>query len=188
MTTDIFYVYQYVLPDGTPYYIGKGSKDRINESHMPWVEIPSKEFRKFIKTNMSEQDAFDLELKMIKHYGRKIDGGILDNVKLTRWVAQAGWKHSNETKEKISKANKGRVYSEEMRAKYQKPKSKEHAEKIRQANLGRKDDGRHVKIGKTMSLKRWYNNGQISRMFVPGQELEGFYPGRSLRNIIHVMA
>jgi hypothetical protein len=151
---------------------------------MPWVEMPSKEFRRFIKTNMSEQDAFDLEYDLIKHYGRKIDGGILENVKLTRWVSQAGWKHSTETKEKISKANKGRVFSEETKAKYRKPKSKEHAEKIRQANLGRKDDGRHAKIGKVMSLKRWYNNSQVSRMFVPGYELEGFYPGRKRRNTV----
>jgi hypothetical protein len=36
----------------------------------------------------------------------------------------------------------------------------------------------YKKIGTTMSLKRWYNNGEISKMFVPGQELVGFYPGR----------
>jgi hypothetical protein len=79
--------------------------------------MPSKEFRRFIKTNMSEQDAFDLEYDLIKHYGRKIDG-------------------------------------------------------------------RHAKIGKVMSLKRWYNNSQVSRMFVPGYELEGFYPGRKRRNTV----
>jgi hypothetical protein len=133
MTTDIFYVYQYVLPDGTPYYIGKGSKDRINESHSPWVAIPAKEYRQFIKTDMSEIDAFDLELQLIKKYGRKIDGGILDNVKLTRWVAQSGWKHSEETKRKISEANRGRVYSEEQRQNYRGTKTSEHAAKVKEA-------------------------------------------------------
>ena len=69
---------------------------------------------------------------------------------------------------------------EEEKQKHRKPKTKEHAEKIRQANLGRKDDGRYNKIGKTMSLKRWYQNGTISRMFVPGQELPGFVSGRKI--------
>ena len=41
---------------------------------------------------MAEKDAFDLELELIKEYGRKIDGGILDNIRISRWVAQAGWK------------------------------------------------------------------------------------------------
>ena len=40
MSNPIFYVYQYLTSEGNPYYIGKGSKDRINESHSPWVEIP----------------------------------------------------------------------------------------------------------------------------------------------------
>jgi hypothetical protein len=181
MSNNIFYVYQYVLPNGTPYYIGKGSNDRINESHLPWVELPSKECRKFIKTNMSEKDAFDLELTLIKHYGRKIDGGILENVKLSRWVAQSGWKHTEETKRKISEANKGRTYSAETLEKYRRPKSTEHAEKIRQANIGRQPDGRYAKIGKTMKLKRWYTNGELTKMFIPGTETLGFYPGR-IRN------
>ena len=36
MATPIFYVYQHLDEEGTPFYIGKGSKDRINESHLPW--------------------------------------------------------------------------------------------------------------------------------------------------------
>jgi hypothetical protein len=38
MSKDIFYVYQYLTEEGLPYYIGKGSYDRINESHAPWSE------------------------------------------------------------------------------------------------------------------------------------------------------
>lgn len=133
MTQNIFYVYQYITEDGIPYYIGKGSKDRINESHSPWVTIPPKECRQFIKTNLSEAEAFDLEIELIKKYGRKIDGDILDNVKLTRWVAQAGWKHSEESKQKISKNNTGKVRTEEQRKNYKGTKTAEHAEKVQQA-------------------------------------------------------
>jgi hypothetical protein len=133
MDNDIFYVYQYIREDGTPYYIGKGSKNRINESHAPWIDLPSTDRRIFIKTGMSETAAFDLEIKMIKHYGRKKDGGILENIKLSRWVAQSGWNHNEETKQKISKGNTGKIRTEEQKKNYSKPKTANHAKKIKQA-------------------------------------------------------
>lgn len=178
-----FYVYQYVREDGSPFYIGKGSKNRINESHAPWIDIPAPKFRKVIKDNLTEDEAFKFELSLIKKYGRKIDGGILENKKISRWVAQAGWTHSSETKQKISKANFGKVRTEKHKENYRKPKTAEHAEKIRQANLGRPKDDRYEKIGKTKSKQRWYNNGKKSIMVIPGTEPKGFNPGRiSWRN------
>lgn len=128
-----FYVYQYLREDRTPFYIGKGSKNRINESHSPWIEMPPVEYRKIIKDNLSEKDAFDLELELIKQYGRKIDGGILENKKLTRWVSQSGWKQSEETKKIISEKNTGKVRTLEHKENYSKPKTKEHSEKIKEA-------------------------------------------------------
>jgi hypothetical protein len=130
MATPIFYVYQYLDEEGTPFYIGKGSKDRINESHLPWVQIPPADRRQFIQTGMEEKEAFDLEIKLIKKYGRKIDGGILENIKLTRWVAQAGWKHSDEAKKRISKKNTGKIRTEQHKQNYRKPKTIEHANQI----------------------------------------------------------
>lgn len=178
-----FYVYQYVREDGSPFYIGKGSKNRINESHSPWLDIPAPEFRVVIKDNLTEEEAFNLELFLIKKYGRKIDGGILENKKISRWVAQAGWKHSEEAKQKISKANFGKVRTAEHKKNYSKPKTTAHAEKIRQANLGRPRDERYGKMGKTKSQQRWYNDGTRSIMVVPGTEPNGFKPGRiSWRN------
>lgn len=178
MATSIFYVYQYLDEEGTPFYIGKGSKDRINESHLPWVQIPPADRRQFIQTGMEEKEAFDLEIELIKKYGRKIDGGVLENIKLTRWVAQAGWKHSDEAKQRISEKNTGKARTAEQRENYKGTKTVEHAEKIRLANLGRPRDGRYEKIGLTMSLKRWYTNGQVSKMLEPDQIPEGFVPGR----------
>ena len=133
MSDTIFYVYQYVDKNRIPFYIGKGSKDRINESHLPWVKIPPKEQRQFIQTGMSEKDAFDLELKLIKQYGRKIDGGILENKKITRWVAQAGWKQSEDTKKLISEKNKGKIRTEQHRNNYKGEKTANHANNIKQA-------------------------------------------------------
>jgi hypothetical protein len=141
--------------DGTPFYIGKGSKNRINESHSPWVKIPTSEYRKIIKNNLLEHEAFDLELQLINQYGRKLDGGILENVKISRWVAQSGWTHTEETKQLISQKNTGKVRTEQQKQNYRKPKSAEHSEKIKNANLGRKDDGRYQKISQTMKGRPW---------------------------------
>ena len=173
-----FYVYQYCNNDGLPFYIGKGSKNRINESHSPWIQIPLPQYRKIIKDNLTEKEAFDLEILLIKKYGRKIDGGILENIKLSRWVAQSGWKHSNQTKEKISKANTGKIRTEEQKINYKKPKSAEHIEKIRQANFNRPNDGRYKKVSETKSKQRWYHDGKKSIMRIPGTEPTGFIPGR----------
>lgn len=63
-----------------------------------------------------------------------------------------GKHHSEETKAKISKANKGRKYSEEVNKSKGRPgvkKPEGFGEKIRQANIG----------------THWYNNGQIQRKY-----------------------
>jgi hypothetical protein len=177
-----FYVYQYLNKDGTPFYIGKGSKNRINESHAPWVEVPPPEFRRVIKDGLTEKAAFDLEISLIKQYGRKIDGGILDNVKISRWVAQAGWLHSDETKQKISKANSGKIRTAEQKINYKQPKTVDHAEKIRQANLGRKNSAeRNNKIKEAMKRKRWFTNGTNSIFCEPENKPADYNLGRVIR-------
>lgn len=179
MSDQIFYVYQYVDDLGIPYYIGKGKGKRIHEKHHRTI-VPVLECRQLVKTGLTELEALTLENELIRQYGRKIDGGILDNTKLNQWICLAGWNHSQATKNKISNSTKGKLKSEETKQKMRKPKTAEHAEKIRQANLGRKDDGRYVKIGITKSSQRWYTNGVITKMFKPGQELAGFVVGRKV--------
>ena len=182
MSWNEFYVYQYIREDGSPFYIGKGSKNRINESHSPWLDIPAPKFRKIIKDNLTEAEAFDLELTLIIKYGRKLDGGILENKKISRWVAQAGWTHSTEAKQKISKANLGKVRTEEHKENYSKPKSAEHAEKIRQANLGRTNTvERNNKIKESMKNKRWFTDGTDSVFCELGSQPSNYRPGRTMR-------
>lgn len=177
-----FYVYKYVSENGTPYYIGKGKGTRIREKHL-YTIVPPINQRIIIEENLTETQAFELEHILIKKYKRKLDGGLLDNIKINQWACTSGWKHSNDAKQKISKGNTGKVRSLEAKEKYKQPKTKEHAEKIRQANIGRLADNRYEKVSKTKSKQRWYNNGTITRMFIPGQEINGFILGRCLSQL-----
>ena len=131
-----YYVYQYLLENGLPYYIGKGKNNRINVDHKH-IALPPVERRIIVKDNLTNEQAKILEGNLITKYGRKIDGGILDNIKINQWACFDGWKHKPETIEKISKSNTGKVRTEEAKEKYRQPKTPEHAQNIRKANLGK---------------------------------------------------
>jgi hypothetical protein len=132
----MFYVYQYLTESGTPYYIGKGSGNRINRPHTK-TTLPPRELRVIIKDCLTNDEAKQLEKKLITKYGRKLDGGILDNIKINQWACAVGWKHSEETKRKISRSNKGKKRTEEQLKNYKGTVTIEHKEKVRQANLGK---------------------------------------------------
>jgi len=166
MADNIFYVYQYINEDGQPYYIGKGSGKRIDRPHTSTL-LPPKERRVIIKDGLSNEEAKRLEGNLITKYKRKLDGGILDNIKINQWACAVGWKHSEETKRKISEGNRGKKRTPEQLKNYKGTVTVEHREKIRQANLGRRDDpSRHPRRNEPMdtmqrkkistSLKRYF--------------------------------
>lgn len=76
--------------------------------------------------------------------------------------------HSEETKKKISKGNKGKTISEETR------------KKLSEANKGKSPSKEaRVKTSKTVSSKKWYNNGEKSIRITEGELVpDGFVPGR----------
>jgi hypothetical protein len=116
--TDNFYIYIYLREDNTPYYVGKGKGKRAYAPH-GYLPVPkNKNNIQVIAQNLTEHEAFLLEVQLIKKYGRKDLGtGILNN-KTDGGEGSSGFKHHEETKIKMSNSAKKRPpRSEETRAK-----------------------------------------------------------------------
>lgn len=150
-----FYLYYLRRPDkvdpldeskGQPFYIGKGQNCRFKEHRKEAERLLHRPGRKQYKIsiihslwkqgldfeeeiyldNLSEEDAFALEMAAIEQYGRKDNGtGILANL-TDGGEGQTGYITSEETKEKLRQAQLGKKLP---------PLSSETKERIRQANL-----------------------------------------------------
>jgi len=115
-----FYTYMWLRENGTPYYVGKGTRDRAFKKRRIG-KAPSRD-RILIQEFPSEEDALFAEKLLISYYGREdlLEGCLLNltdggdappNLKgkkrsieaINRWrKSRAGWKHSDEAKRKIS--------------------------------------------------------------------------------------
>jgi hypothetical protein len=111
-----FYTYAYLRENGTPYYIGKGQKNRAFTRHNN-VKVPPPDRILILKRNLTEAEAFKHEKYMISVFGRKDLGtGILWNF-TEGGEGTSGRVLSEETKRKMSISQKGRSVSAERRAK-----------------------------------------------------------------------
>lgn len=151
---NIFYVYEYVRNDGSPYYIGKGCGRRAFVKHNRGMPNDISKIR-FVKTNLLESEALELEKLLISKYGRKDLGtGILINMtdggegisnpspQTREKMAKAKRNESKETKEKRSLAAKNRK---------REPLSNETKQKISIANKGKKrstDQKKNISVSK----------------------------------------
>ena len=120
--TTIYYVYKYLREDGSPYYIGKGKDRRAYQPHKRsnGADITPKDNSRIeiIQQNLTEEQAFSLEEKLIKKYGRKSDGGILINMLLgPRGKSGRVFSHTEESKRKMSESRKGKTPTEETKKK-----------------------------------------------------------------------
>ena len=132
MSTNEFYTYAYLRPDGIPYYIGKGKGDRMFKKNRKGTNPPNDpSLILVLKSGLSEKDALKHEKYMIYVLGRKdlgkgplwnfTDGGEglsnpsketrdkIANSKKGKPGGMTGKKLTTEQREKISKALTGRV-------------------------------------------------------------------------------
>lgn len=103
---NIFYVYAYLREDLTPYYIGKGSKDRAWKSHARTngTNLLPKDPNKIVilKNSLTEAEAYDHESELIKQYGRKDLGtGILQNRTDGGRGNESGYRHTDDAIERL---------------------------------------------------------------------------------------
>lgn len=152
----MFYVYAHYKaddPNGLPFYIGKGkdSRDSSHKRNQYWKNIVSRHgfVSKRLYENLTEQEAWDIEVALINQYGRLVEGtGCLCNFS-TGGEGASGVVHSEETKKKWSDAKKGKTWEEiygveqaqqlrEKRKQVKRQQTPETRKKISEAQKGKK--------------------------------------------------
>lgn len=154
---NIYYVYAYLREDNTPYYIGKGKENRAYVKQRSTHRPKDKNKIIFLKTNLSEEEAYYYEEIYIKQYGRKDLGtGILYN-KTDGGDGGKGHIVTEETKRKISIGNTGnkRPDLSERNKKGMHTESIEKMVKTRHAN-GSYDSENNPMFGKKHSEEAKY--------------------------------
>lgn len=104
-----YYVYIYLRKsDLTPYYVGKGRRDRAYQTHT--VKIPTDRSRiVFVAKGLTEIGSFALERRLILWYGRKDNNtGILRNL-TDGGEGRSGYRHKQSSKDLIGNAHKGKI-------------------------------------------------------------------------------
>lgn len=125
-----FYAYLHCKPDGTPFYVGKGTGVRFKKLDRFRNQFHENTVKKYGKENIlvglvecsSESIAFDLERGLI----RRLRAMGVDIANFTDGgEGVSGLKMSESSREKMRKAKLG------------KPLTEEHREKLRKANSGK---------------------------------------------------
>jgi hypothetical protein len=164
-----FYTYAYLRKDKTPYYIGKGQKNRIYSTNRKTTNPPNDKTRIiFLKQNLTEEEAFKHEIYMIAVLGRKDLGtGILHN-RTNGGEGTSGRLFSEEQKRNISNRRRNIKFTEEHRKniseaikgknhpQYKKPLTEEHKKRISEKNKNNKG----FKNGKSKLWKITFSDGK----------------------------
>ena len=183
-----FYIYVHTkTTDNSVFYVGRGNGrrlSRIDNRNKHWQNIVAKHgfFAEIIEENLSSDEANDREIYWIKKF--KKEGCQLANI-TDGGAGTSGWKRSKEQCEKISKSLSGQKWDEQRRKNWlgnknalghkhtdevkkaiselhkNKPKSKEHKQKLSSALKGRKLSESQVEQRRQQMLKRWAEKKQL---------------------------
>ncbi len=158
---EMYYTYAYLREDGTPYYIGKGKGDRAyRKVGKPCATPKDKSKIIQLKTNLTEEEAFNHERYMIFIIGRKDLGtGILLN-KSDGGEGRSGYIPTEELKRNQSEKMKGEnnpLYGKRGKdsPRYGKKHTQETKDKIRKSLQGNViSEETRIKISEKNKLNR----------------------------------
>ena len=153
-----FYTYAFLREDRTPYYIGKGTGNRIYSKKRRIHPPKDKSRIIYLKQNLTEAEAFRHEIYMIAVFGRKDLGtGILRN-RSDGGEGNSGWIPSEETKDKIRQRAMGRKASQKTKQKLSKiHKGRKHTEEWKKIQSERMK-------GNTYGLGRKHSPDSLKKM------------------------
>ncbi len=178
------FVYMYLREDGSPYYIGKGTKKRLSEhySYSRNVHTPKDTSRIIVQEYESEEDTIKAEIFFISYYGRKdlgsgtlrnlTDGGegcsgriVREETRRRIRKSHIGKKHTEETKKRLREVHTGKVLSEEHKLNITKrligrPVSLETRRKISESHRGLKHSQESIEKMRASANKRVHAAGK----------------------------
>jgi hypothetical protein len=148
----------YLRKDGSPYYIGKGQRDRAYTTHQKNnISTPKDRNRIKLFYCPDEPAAFAYEMYLIDFWGRKDLGtGILHNrtdgggYLLYNWT---GRKRSRENLEKARIASTGRKFSEESKKKMSESAKRRGPNRVGPCSEEAKRKMSEAKKGQTSTMK-----------------------------------
>jgi len=145
------YKYDEYKFDFEPIYVGKGRSNRPKNHIYKFKNGRTYFYKKLInlvgsgydplwiiiRNNLTEKEAFDEEIRLIKLIGRKNTGGSLSNL-TDGGEGQTGYKHREESKLKTSNSLKSNTEW------VNKMKSKEHRDKLSKSLMGHEGYGKGI--------------------------------------------
>lgn len=179
-----FYIYHYCDPEsGTPFWVGKGKGRRAfchlnnckrlcDSSYNTFFYRKLRKMLlsdinpdiKIVRDQLEEKEALDLEMSDIKRIGRRDQGkGPLTNL-TDGGEGASGFTHSEEAKQRMSKAHLGKILSKETRQRMSEVHmGKKHTEETKQ-KIGK------IHKGKVISEKTKQRMSKVQKGKVTSEE------------------